>query len=114
MKLKYKDIPRIKKKLLLEQKNICPICDRDLSKLPSKQVCLDHNHKSGKIRAVLCRGCNSMEGKVYKLFVRMGLRNQGVEYRLFLIGLQYYIDYPETKYIHPKHKEKKVKNGGNK
>jgi len=24
--------------------------------------CIDHNHKTGKIRGVLCNGCNSAEG----------------------------------------------------
>jgi hypothetical protein len=42
-----------------------------------------------------------MEGKVYKAFVRVGLRNQGVDYKLFLKGLLEYVDYPERKEIHP-------------
>jgi hypothetical protein len=107
MKLKYKDIPRIKKVLLQKQGFICPICDRDLNTLKPRDICLDHNHTNGKVRAVLCRGCNSMEGKVYRLYVRLGLRNQGVEYTKILIGLSKYTSYKETKYIHPKYKERK-------
>jgi hypothetical protein len=109
MKLKYKDIPIIKKELVKIQEGLCPICERQLDTLKNRDICLDHNHINGKIRAVLCRGCNSMEGKVYRAFVRVGLKNQGVDYKNFLIGLQLYLGYPETKYIHPKFKGKKIK-----
>lgn len=110
MKLRYKDIPRIKDELMINQSDYCPICKRDLViDVPKRDRCLDHNHKTGHIRAVLCRGCNSMEGKVYRAFVRVGLRNQGVDYVEFLKGLIEYQSVQETKYIHPKFKEKKVK-----
>lgn len=109
MRLKYKDIPRIKDNFLKKQEYGCPICMRDLRLLKSRDVCLDHNHKTGRIRAVLCRGCNSMEGKVYKAFVRVGLKNQGVDYEEFLNGLAGYLYYEDTQYIHPKYKDKKVK-----
>lgn len=106
VKIKYKDIPRIKKKLIKQQNGLCLICQRYFVNLKSREICLDHNHKNGKIRAVLCRGCNSMEGKVYKAFVRMGLQKAGVDYYGFLRGLSEYLFIKETKYIHPKFKEK--------
>jgi len=109
IKLQNKDIPKIKEKLLKKQKGICPICNRNLYKLESKQRCLDHNHNTGFVRAVLCRGCNSFEGKVYKIYVRLGLRNQKVDYKEVLEGLKKYIDYPETTYIHPLHKNETKK-----
>ena len=100
--LKTKDIPILKEKLLKKQNYICLICQRDLRKLEPRDRCLDHNHTTGFVRGVLCRGCNSMEGKVYKAFVRVGLRNQGVQYNSFLLGLEKYINIKETKYIYPK------------
>lgn len=109
MKLKYKDIPRIKAKLLIKQDYLCPICLRDFRKMPSKEICLDHNHNNGKVRAVLCRGCNSMEGKVRRLFIRVGLQKRFVNYSEFLEALSLYTYYPETNYIHPKFKVKNVK-----
>lgn len=30
-------------------------------------ICLDHDHGTGHIRAVLCRNCNGIEGKIYNL-----------------------------------------------
>lgn len=39
------------------QKGVCAICKRDAAR------CVDHNHKTGKIRALLCRKCNSGLGQ---------------------------------------------------
>lgn len=112
MKLKYRDLPKIKKQIVYNQDGLCPICKRQLDTLKNRDICLDHNHKTGIIRGVLCRGCNSMEGKVYRAFVRVGLQNQKVNYFNFLIGLtNYYMEYEllqvkGTKYIHPKFKDR--------
>ncbi len=107
-KLKTKDIPIIKEELLIKQNDICPICKRDLIlHIKKKDRCLDHSHITGRVRAVLCRSCNAIEGKAYKNFVRYGLRKAGIDYQEFMVNLTKYINYPETNYIHPKHKEKK-------
>jgi hypothetical protein len=109
MKLKYKDIPKLRTKLMKGQNYKCMICDRDLRTLKSREVCLDHNHKTGKIRGVLCRGCNSMEGKTWRTFQRMGLAKAGVDYEKFLRGLAGYSTWDGHDIIHPKFKEKNVK-----
>ncbi len=31
----------------------CPICDREL-----KDPCIDHDHKTGKVRGMICNHCN--------------------------------------------------------
>ena len=41
--------------LLQLQKNKCLICLRYIDK---KNGCVDHNHKTGKIRGILCSQCN--------------------------------------------------------
>ena len=43
---------------LREQNNRCGICNTHTSKL-SKVLCIDHDHKTGKPRGLLCRNCNS-------------------------------------------------------
>jgi hypothetical protein len=47
--------------LLLRQDNKCAICKRDASEFP-KELAVDHDHKTGKIRGLLCWGCNLLLG----------------------------------------------------
>lgn len=108
MKLKYKDIPRVKKEITYIQDGLCAICKRQLDMLKNRDICLDHNHKTGRIRGVLCRSCNAIEGKVRKLYIRMGLRKAGIPYEDLLCGLFNYCYIDELDIIHPKFKEKKV------
>ena len=42
-----------------EQKGCCYICHKNQSECKRK-LNVDHNHKTGRVRALLCGGCNSM------------------------------------------------------
>jgi hypothetical protein len=51
-------------KMFAEQKGLCGICRNEMT-INSKrgwggkhEVCVDHNHQTGKVRGLLCRGCN--------------------------------------------------------
>lgn len=44
-----------------EQKQCCKICGIHENKLP-KAICVDHCHKTGKIRGLLCEPCNRLLG----------------------------------------------------
>ena len=48
--------------LLVRQDGKCAIC-----KLPpdKKRLCIDHDHKTGKVRGLLCDRCNLLLGRVY-------------------------------------------------
>lgn len=73
MKLKSTDLAKFRTKLMEEQGNRCAICYCSFEEVTyhtkkKKNVykhtpCLDHDHKTGQVRGVLCSGCNSAEGK---------------------------------------------------
>ena len=107
--LKVKELAEVKRRLLILQSNTCMICHRNLKEMSSRNVCLDHNHENGMVRAVLCRSCNALEGKFYRLFIRYGLKKAGVDYQDFLFNMMRYVAFPETVMIHPKFKPKKQK-----
>ena len=44
-------------KLIENQNSKCAICQRI-----TDQFCVDHDHKTGKVRGALCRSCNSVIG----------------------------------------------------
>jgi len=45
-------------KMLISQDNKCLICNKDSELLP-KMLAVDHDHKTGKIRGLLCIQCNT-------------------------------------------------------
>lgn len=66
-KLKAKEVPEYKKELIKAQGNKCPICGGSLLAITEANRVLDHCHRRGFCRAVLCRGCNGGIGKVENL-----------------------------------------------
>jgi len=47
------DYDSVISKLIKDNGNVCFICNKK-----SEKLCLDHNHKTGKIRGLLCSKCN--------------------------------------------------------
>lgn len=47
-----------------EQEGKCKICGN--KGLPGKRLHIDHNHKTGKVRALLCHHCNSGLGQFFE------------------------------------------------
>lgn len=54
-----------KNRLLKSQNNKCAICGRILV-IGNKNTHLDHEHKTGKIRGVLCNQCNHLIGNCFE------------------------------------------------
>lgn len=52
--------------MLEAQNGVCLICGNSQPQLENKKynslLCVDHNHKTGKIRGLLCRNCNAAIG----------------------------------------------------
>jgi hypothetical protein len=58
-KLRYGITAAEYQKLFEQQDGLCAIC----SDPPSKyELCVDHDHETGKVRGLLCRPCNSALG----------------------------------------------------
>lgn len=50
--------------MIKQQNQLCGICDRKLklSGLDFEVMCVDHCHKTGKIRGLICKRCNTLLG----------------------------------------------------
>ena len=93
-KLKQKQIAPARQHLLSKQQHICPLCLRRIT-----DAVLDHCHTTGHVRSVLCRECNSLEGKIQNFLKSYGV---GIDANRFLSNL---IPYWERDYsrrpLHP-------------
>ena len=47
--------------LFAAQNGSCPGCSRHQSDI-GRSLCVDHDHKTGKVRGLLCHSCNSLLG----------------------------------------------------
>lgn len=99
-RIKAKDLLGIKARLIEAQGGLCPLCGGSLRGINPVNAVVDHCHDKGYIRAVLHRGCNSVEGKVKRLIIGFGKTSDP---RIFLRNL---LDYwenhktPKTPWIH--------------
>lgn len=98
-RLKTNQIQQVKEMFLEKQQYICPLCTISLREMPSVNICLDHDHHTGMVRGVLCRNCNSMEGKISRAITRAKRTLSVVEY---LRRLQEYWAFNQSgSIIHP-------------
>lgn len=100
MKLKYKDIAPYRAQQLLTQNNCCALC----GEIVVDDAVLDHCHKTGLLRKVLHRGCNSLLGKIENNMPRSKITMDRLE--VFAGRLIEYITTQHTDRIHPTYKTK--------
>ena len=50
---------------------MCPICEVDKIREFKNDICLDHNHETGKIRGYICGSCNASIGKFHEKIDRL-------------------------------------------
>jgi hypothetical protein len=50
-------------KIFEKQNGCCAICSRHQSEF-KQRLCIDHDHKTGKIRGLLCHNCNRFLGYI--------------------------------------------------
>ncbi|WP_176317290.1 endonuclease domain-containing protein [Burkholderia vietnamiensis] len=80
----------------------CPLCAR----MMDTDTVVDHDHRTGECRAVICRWCNAVLGKIENWAFRIG---NGVDPLMFLGNVSAYLDHASTPgagkgVIYPSHK----------
>lgn len=107
---KHKDnpnnLPNIRNELIRRQSGKCPITGRSLKSMTTSNVVVDHDHKTGVIRAALPRAINGLEGKLVQQCVRWGGCKTKKEVIQMLRGMADYLEHhssPQTEWIHPSH-----------
>ena len=114
VKMKRRDRAIVIKELLVKQRGICLICGKDITRVSSFNLVIDHDHVTGVVRAVLHRGCNGMEGKILRLLRTWGKANsvaEAVRTLERLIAFWKLHSTPQTEWIYYSHKtaaEKRV------
>ena len=103
--LKHSEIKDIREEILLEQEGICPLCNDPIEE---GDATLDHDHKSTLIRGVLCRTCNSGEGRIERTLQRYGI-DKRIDLISFLENLIGYYKRDQYEMIHPSEKVKEPK-----
>jgi len=98
IKLKPKDIKSTRETILAEQNGLCAICHEQI--LPGQAV-LDHDHKTGYIRAVLHRGCNAFIGHIENNQKRNKINANRLDQ--ILKNFQFYIN-THRLMLHPTHR----------
>ena len=99
MRLKYNKVKEYREQTLSSQDHRCGLCGEHV---PKDEAVLDHDHKSGKIRKVLHRGCNALLGKVENNMARNHVDLLRLE--LICSNLASYISTDWTDVTHPTHK----------
>ena len=99
MKLKHSEVRDWRIRQLGIQDYTCALCGDTIE---ATEAVLDHDHKSGLLRQVLHRGCNSMLGKIENNAARSRMTPQRL--RVFAENLIEYITTAHTEVLHPTHK----------
>lgn len=88
---------------------VCPICRREFKYVEARNITLDHDHGSGRVRGILCRNCNGLEGKVNNMCTRAGKHVKRTDFLKNMIKYWTYHDnkpknifYPGCKLINNK------------
>lgn len=107
MKLKSTEVKPFREQQWLKQGHCCALCQEPVA---ITEAVLDHDHKSGLLRGVLHRGCNSLLGKIENNMPRSRVdigRLANISKNL----IKYLTADPISELLHPTHKIKEPKMG---
>ncbi len=105
-RLKTSEVALYRAKLLLSQGRNCAVCGQIMK---PADACLDHDHKSGAIRAVLCRNCNRGEGRVRTVSTMCKRSGSALEWLTSLVDYLTKHQEPQTPFLHPTFKTEEEK-----
>ena len=98
-RLKTTEVAKVRVAIQNKQGGCCAVCKR---KLTGNVVgCLDHNHKTGFIRGVLCRACNRLEGQVNNRITMAGGKEDAIAILRNLADYWEEHSTPKYNYLHP-------------
>lgn len=100
MRLKTTEVKQFREQQLVKQGHRCALC-RDL--VDPTEAVLDHDHKTGALRGVLHRGCNSMLGKIENNMPRSRI-DLGRLAELSKNLIRYITADPVSEFLHPTHR----------
>ena len=99
--------------LKTKQGGRCALCEKviDVRVMGAKSdYVADHDHITGEIRGVLCRGCNGAEGKVFTAAATWGKQGFNTEaVAKYLRTLADYLEQPGCGFMYPDHKSDEEK-----
>lgn len=102
-RLKATQVATTRTTLALRQDSRCALCQSKLGLSAPLDPVLDHDHRTGAVRGVLHRGCNSLLGKIENNAARYGVRDVAA----FTGGVAGYLRrhmVNTTGLLHPTHK----------
>jgi hypothetical protein len=65
--------------MIIQQDGKCGICGCALGSGRFTKLCIDHNHKTGTVRGLLCDGCNTGIGFMKESPIRLRLAAEYLE-----------------------------------
>jgi hypothetical protein len=91
----------------IQQQRKCALCGRDLD---LSEAVLDHCHETGRVRGVLHRQCNQVEGRVISWVKRSGCGTDPSSVRVFIENILAYwdLDFSQNP-LHPNHRTESEK-----
>jgi len=90
---------------LAKQGGSCLLCREQVDLSIPRQAVADHNHKTGELRGVLCRSCNSGEGKTANAAGRWGAKSMDYDKIIpWLKNLVEYLESPGLGLMYPTHR----------
>ena len=100
MKLKTTEVKAFREQQWQLQQGCCALCNEPVD--PTEAV-LDHCHKTGYLRGVLHRGCNSLLGKIENNMPRSRV-DLGRLSKIAANLIKYLVADPISEKLHPTHK----------